>query len=215
MKKIFYRHIAVCMLFGLAAVLISPRAVRADGSWLSYFRKDSLLNTYKTTYALVDDSVWRGTNGEGIKVFGKGKTMELKPSKNISGNSNKAYYDRITSLSYHTASDTVWIGTSIGLASCDSAGKSWKFYNDRKAPNSTVRSIEIAENGVLWVATAAGVYSFSEGVWKFFNSSNGLSQDSIHSIKLAGETVFAATVGGAVDRYDGQGRWVNVIPFEN
>lgn len=193
----------------------SPK-VQADSNWLKYFKKDSLLNTYKTCYAVQDENLWTGTYGDGVLIK-NGKNVTSLTNKNTRTNpqiDDGLVSDYITCITFDEARKKVWIGTNEGLCSCDYEYKEWvRFQEGKDLPNNVIRALAMDNSGNLWVGTPSGISIYDGEKWNQVNERNGLLQGSIHSIKVKGNTVWVGTVGGSISRYK-DGQWDTVVGFD-
>lgn len=194
----------------------SPK-VQADSNWLKYFKKDSLLNTYKTCYAVLEDSLWTGTYGDGIIVKdGKNvKTINNRNTRSTPPIDDGLISDHITCITFDEIRHKVWIGTDQGLCSCNYEGQEWTRYVEGKEslPNNVIRALAMDNSGNLWVGTPSGISVFDGEKWKLIDDNNGLLQASVHSIKVKGNVVWVGTVGGSVSRYK-DGQWQTIVGFD-
>lgn len=199
----------------LSLSFYSPKA-HANSNWLKYFKKDSLLNTYKTCYAVLGDALWTGTYGDGV-VIKDGKSVKTITNKNTRSTpalNDGLVSDYITCITFDEVRQRVWIGTNEGLCSCDYEGKEWTRHQEGKdLPNNIIRALAMDNAGNLWVGTPSGIALYNGESWKLFNETNGLLQGSIHSIKVKDNVVWVGTVGGSVSRYK-DGQWQTVVGFD-
>ena len=209
------RWFILFVLMNLISMFFFPKTGHTNTNWLSYFRRDSMLNTYKRAYAVLDDSLWVGTFGDGIKIKDGSKTINL-----TSGNTRSSQRrddglisDYITSILIDQANNRVWIGTNAGLASCNLEGKEWERYTTANGlPNNVIRDLALDSHGILWAATSMGLGAFDGENWKIYNESNGLPQNSVRSLNVQGDSLWIGTIGGAVSRYR-SGEWKTVMTF--
>lgn len=195
--------------------LYNPKAY-AGSDWLRYFKKNSLLNTYKTCYAVQEDRIWVGTYGDGVVVKdGKTqKTISNRNSRSVPPKDDGLVSDYITSITVDETRGRVWIGTNNGLSSCDLDGKDWLRYSEKKElPNNVIRCLTMDNSGSLWVGTPSGIAVFDGETWQRITESNGLRQNSVHSIKVKGNSVWVGTVGGSVSLFK-DGQWKTMVDFD-
>ncbi len=215
MERTNSRWFFIFLVMSLISIILFPPMARADSNWLKYFRKDSLLNTYKTSYAVLDETIWTGTFGDGLNVH-DGKTTLNYTNRNTRtspSTDDGLISDYITCISIDEKRGRVWLGTNAGLASCDLEGKEWARYTAKEGlPNEVIRDLALDSYGNLWVGTPSGLALFDGESWKVFNESNGLEQASVHSIKIKGDTIWVGSVGGTVSRYK-DGEWKTFITF--
>lgn len=203
-------------LISLVSVSFCSQKVQADSDWLKYFKKDSLLNTYKTCYAVQEDYLWQGTYGDGV-IIKDGKNQKIISNKNTRTSppiDDGLVSDYITSITIDEQRGRVWIGTNEGLCSCNLEGKEWSRYSEKnELPNNVIRCLTMDNSGNLWVGTPSGVVVFDGENWKRFTEGNGLAQNSVHSIKAKGNSVWVGTVGGTINRYK-DGQWMTFANFD-
>lgn len=210
------RWLCILGFISLVSVSLFTPKVQANSDWLKYHKKDSLLNTYKTCYAVQEDTLWQGTYGDGV-IVKNGKSQKVICNKNTRTTppvDDGLVSDYITSITIDEKQGKVWIGTNEGLCSCDMEGKNWSRYSEKNVlPNNVIRCLTMDDSGNLWVGTPSGVVMFDGETWRKFNESNGLVQSSIHSIKTKGNSVWVGTVGGTVSRFK-DGQWTTFANFD-
>ncbi|MDN5280723.1 MAG: hypothetical protein PWR01_4688, partial [Clostridiales bacterium] len=187
----------------------------AETNWLKYFRKDTLLNTYKRSYAVFDDTLWVGTYGDGLMIHDGKNTVNYtnKNTRSSPPRNDGLVSDYITCVCIDEKAGRVWLGTNEGLSSCNLEGKEWmRFQTQDGLPNNVIRDIAIDRNGHLWVGTPSGIAQFDGEAWKIHNDKNGLQQSSVHSLKVKGDSIWVGTVGGTVSRYK-DGEWKTFLTF--
>lgn len=213
MEQTNSRWFFIFLLMSLISVFFFPQRTHADSNWLKYFRKDSLLNTYKTSYAVLDDVLWVGTFGDGLEVHDGSKTMNLtnRNTRTSPSTDDGLISDYITCISVDEKRGRVWLGTNAGLSSCDLEGKEWERYTAKEGlPNDVIRDLAIDNAGNLWVGTPSGLVVHNGEQWQKVGENSGLPQGSVHSIKIKGDSVWVGTVGGTVSRYK-DGEWKTFI----
>ena len=209
------RWLFIFILMSLFSILFFPQRAHADSNWLKYFRKDSLLNTYKRSYAVLDDTLWVGTYGDGLTVNDGQKTISYtnRNTRTSPQLDDGLVSDYITCISIDEKSGRVWLGTNEGLASCDLEGKDWTRYTEKDGlPNLVIRDLAIDASGNLWVGTPSGLAIHDGESWKVIAETKGIEQNSVHSIKVKGDSVWVGTVGGTVSRYK-DGEWRTFVTF--
>ena len=216
MRKNQLRWLYILGFISLLSVSCFSQKAHADSDWLRYLKKDSLLNTFKTCYAVQEETLWQGTAGEGV-IVNNGTTKRV-----ISNQSTRTrppvddglISDYITSITIDETRNVVWIGTNEGLCCCDMEGNNWKRFTESNVlPNNVIRCLTMDNGGNLWVGTPSGIAMFDGENWKKFDESNGLRQASIHSIKAKGTAVWVGSVGGTVSRYK-DGQWKLFVDFD-
>lgn len=210
------RWLFIFTVLSILSLSFSSNTVQADSNWLRYFKKDSLLNTYKTCYAVLDDALWTGTYGDGV-IVKDGKSVKKFTNKNTRRSStvdDGLISDYVTCITFDEIRHKVWIGTNMGLSCCDYEGEEWtRYVEGKELPNNVIRALAMDNSGNLWVGTPSGISVFDGENWKIINEKNGLLQSSIHSIKVKGNVVWVGTVGGSVSRYK-DGQWQTVVGFD-
>jgi len=215
MEQTNSRWLFIFILMSLFSILLFPEKAHADSNWLKYFRKDSLLNTYKRSYAVLDDTLWIGTYGDGVTVNdGKKKLAYTNRNTRTSPQIDDGLIsDYITCISIDEKSGRIWLGTNAGLSSCDLEGREWVRYTEKNGlPNLVIRDLAIDAAGNLWVGTPSGLAVYDGETWKAITEIKGIEQNSVHSIKVKGDSVWIGTVGGTVSRYK-DGKWQTFETF--
>ncbi|MBF0544227.1 MAG: hypothetical protein HQM08_07335 [Candidatus Riflebacteria bacterium] len=202
------RWLVFLVLISLLSLFFFPSTSYASSTWLKFFRKDAVLNTYLRAYAVANDKLWVGTYGDGVVVY-DGANTKVFNSKNSNTNANRKdglISDLVTCLAVDSLGNRVWIGTNEGVSTCNLDGTEWNRYTDQNGlPNNVVRDIAIDDKGKVWVGTPSGLACFDGTEWKTYNSSNGLYEDSVHSVTANNGMIWVATVGGSISRFDGTG----------
>ena len=203
------RWVVLLVIISLISIFFFPSTSYANGSWLKYFRKDTLVNTYMRTYATIDDQLWVGTYGNGLVIYTGNRTKNLnnKNTRSAPNSDDGLLSDYVTSLAYDKKKGRLWIGTNEGVASCNLGGEEWQRYVDKDGiPNNVIRDLAVDHEGALWVGTPSGIARFNGEEWTTYTDKNGLNQNSVHSIKVEGNAVWVGTVGGSVSRFK-DGSW--------
>lgn len=111
-------------------------------------------------FAICEDAehnIWIGTLN-GLNVFDV-KKEKFKSYKNIPGNKNSLFSNKITALHFDPAGK-LWIGTQDGLTRLDPA--TGKFQVFKQYPFRTyISKIIKSEGDQIWIATAAGVLHYN------------------------------------------------------
>ncbi len=114
----------------------------------------------------------------------------------------------------------LWVGTQDGAACYD--GRSWSRVDmpDHRIGNY-VHAVLPASDGGLWFARQeGGVARLLHGQWTLWSQAEGLPADRVHSLletrdPKGGTSIWAATYGGGVARWDGT-RWSAVnLPLKS
>lgn len=203
------------ILISLVSVFLFPKKTYASSSWLKYFRKDSLVNTYMRTYCAVGDNLWVGTNGDGIVIYTGKKTINFnnKNTRTRPQYSDGLISDCIKCMAVDEKKGRVWIGTNAGLSSCDLDCKNWVSYREKDGlPSNVIRDLVVDKKGHLWIGTPSGLAYFDGEKFKIYNTKNGLKQNSIHSLKIQGDSLWVGTVGGTVSMFK-DGKWKSYIRY--
>lgn len=215
MEQTQTRWLYILLALGLLAGVLFPQKVHADSKWLKHFRNDSLLNTYKTCYAMTDDAIWIGTNGDGVLVYKADGTSKQLTNRNTRSNpslNDGLKEDYITCLVVDEINDIVWIGTKSGVAKCNTAGKEWaRFTYKEGLPNDSIRDIDVDAAGNVWVGTPSGVAVSTDGE-KFTTFSHEAANGSVHSIKVKNGAVWVGNVSGLIGCYK-DGAWKTVLSY--
>ncbi len=216
MEQTNSRWIYLFVLMSLISMFFFPEKSFAETNWLKYHRKDTLLNKYMRSYAVFGDNLWVGTYGDGLVIY-TGKSTKNFNNKNTRTNPARdtgLVSDYITCVCIDEKAGIVWLGTNAGLASCDIECKNWKRYDTKAGlPNDVIRDLAIDHEGNLWVGTPSGLGKFDGEKWETHSTKNGLTQNSVHSIKIKDNSVWVGTVGGTVSRYK-DGVWKNFIRYQ-
>ena len=87
----------------------------------------------------------------------------------------------------------------IFLFATAAAADEWTVYNSANSefPGSLARHVEIASDGVAWIASDAGLVSFAAGQWTVWNTANSqIPSDDVRDVHVFHETVWAGTAKG-------------------
>ena len=214
LEKTRSRWFVIFFAMSLLVMIVFPSRVHAQTKWLKQFRKDSLLNTYKTCYAVTADTLWVGTNGDGVMVRyadGSEKFFNNRNTRSNTNNDDGLMADYITSIVVDESKGFVWIGTKSGLAGCNLDGKEWVRFTEKDGlPNMLIRDVDIDSAGNLWIGTPSGIVTYDGE--KLAPVSYGDAQGSIHSIKVKGESVWVGTVSGTVSCFK-DGKWATMMTY--
>ncbi len=203
------RWFLLFVILSLISIFFYPSTSYAAQSWMKYFRKDTLLNTYMRAYAVSGDLLYVGTYGDGLVIYSGDNTRNVNSKNSMSAPNARdgLVCDNITSMCLDERNNRLWIGTIEGLSSCSLDATDWKTYTTRDGlPNDVIRDIAIDANGLVWVGTPSGVAVYDGLGWKTYDSTSGLYENSVHSITVQGDAVWVASVGGAVSRFK-DGSW--------
>jgi ligand-binding sensor domain-containing protein len=200
------RWIVLLVILSLISLFLFPSTSYAEASWMKFFRKDALLNTYMRTYAVDGDKLWVGTYGDGVVVYTGAATRNftIKNTGSKSGVYDGLISDLITCITVHEKEGRVWVGTNQGLSSCNLNAQNWKSYTTKDGlPNDMIRDIVVDTTGAVWVATPSGVARLDTDKWTTFDGSSGLDDANVQALTVRGDSIWAATVGGTVARFNG------------
>lgn len=201
------RWIVFLVLMSLISLFFFPSTSYAATTWMKYFRKDALLNTYMRAYAVRGEQLWVGTYGDGVVVYDGSNTKNFNSrNTNSKGNVKDGLIsDAVNCLTIDEKGGRVWVGTNEGLSSCNFDGAEWKRFSTKDGlPNDVIRDLAVDDHGHLWVGTPSGVAEYDGETWKVHNSSNGLTEESVHALTIEGGCIWVATVGGTICRYNGE-----------
>lgn len=152
-------------------------------------------------YVGKNGSMWFATNGGGLHSYKSGTWATYNVRSGLPS-------DQIRSVLETTNPDgkeTLWVGTSNGLASFEDGN--WKIYNttNSKLPNNVIRylidTVDIEGQHTIWVGTEGGLACLKNGEWTVYNTTNsklpnnvirGLSQSKSKS----NNAIWIATEGG-------------------
>jgi ligand-binding sensor domain-containing protein/AraC-like DNA-binding protein len=155
-------------------------------------------------------NIWIGSNGlwkfNPITKECRNYLHEELKANNPGGNIvNKLYFDQ---------SGLLWVGMQNGLYCLDTATNAFRKY--LHSPQDTlsishphVTSIAEDKNGLLWVGTYGGglnVLDVSTGVFKHYNTKNGLLNDVIYAILIDDPGFIWFTSNAGLGRVDPQSR---------
>ncbi len=200
------RWLVLLVILSLISLFFFPATSYADSSWLRFFKKDTLLNTYMRAYAVSGDKLWVGTYGDGVVVYTGYATKNycIKNTGSKPGVYDGLVSDLITSLTIDEKENRVWVGTTQGLSSCNLSGENWKQYTTKDGlPNDVIRDVAVDDKGGVWVATPSGLAKLEGEGWKAFGSETGLDDLNFQSLTIQGGSVWVATVAGTIARFDG------------
>ena len=190
-----------------AAVWTPPAEGRREGSWMLFDRANSGLahDTVNAVLAAPDGTLWFGTDAGLSRYADRTWRTFTAADGDLPGR-------QVRALDWgHDGS--LWVGADGGLARY--AGGQWTAYTTANSGlvNDFVMAVATApgpEGEVVWVATVEGISRFdpARDVWQSYTAENsGLSWDGVADILVDSRgRVWAATLGGGLDRLDGD-RW--------
>jgi len=170
--------------------------------WRSYGVADGL-PADKVLCVLADgDEVWAGTEA-GLARLRDGEWSVFTPTEGLA-------YPVVTALARSERTGDLWIGTLGGLSRW-SGGRIDSFSQlDSGLINDVVYAVEVID-GVVWVATAAGVslYHPDQDAWELFNHENTVMHEPwCYGLTAAPGTAYVAVWGGGVVEHDlARGTW--------
>lgn len=203
------RWLLLFVILSLISLFFFPATSYASSSWLKFFRKDTLLNSYMRAYAVSGEKLFVGTNGDGVVVYTGDQTRNVntKNSGSAPGANDGLISDNVTTLCLDERNGRLWIGTIEGLCSCSLETTDWKRFSTRDGlPNDVIRDVAVDAAGLVWVGTPSGVGVYDGSTWKTYDDKSGLHENSVHSLTVQGDSVWVASVGGAVSRFK-DGAW--------
>lgn len=200
------RWFVLLVILSLISLFLFPSTSYADTSWLKFSKKDTLLNTYMRAYAVDREKLWVGTYGDGLVVYTGQATRNytIKNTGSKPGTYDGLVSDLITCLAIDEREGRLWVGTQQGLCSCSLNAQNWKRFTSAEGlPNDVIRDVTVDGKGSVWVATPSGIVRIEGETVKVFNSSSGLEDENIQSVTVQGDSIWAATSGGTVSRFNG------------
>jgi hypothetical protein len=194
----------------LVTFVFPPKAC-ADSKWLKHFRKDSLLNTYKTCYAITEDTLWIGTSGDGVLIKhadGTTKSLTNQNTRSTRNIDDGLVTDQVTCITVDEAQGHLWVGTNEGLSRCNLDGTEWLRFTEKDGLlNSIIRDIDTDSAGNVWIGTPSGLMVFDGE--KLSPVTDAAAQGSIRSIKVKDNAVWVGKVSGNVSCFK-DGQWFSI-----
>ncbi len=164
-------------------------------SWLSFNRMDGLPDDQLLSIAADEDgNVYVGTAKSGLWCWHQNNIVLLASLQGVLDN-------RVQCVTA-TTDGNVWFGCEGGLSV--QSGGLWRSYSDVAGkPLGTVNGIVEDPAGRLWAGTnEAGLVRLDGEEWTFFDTSDGLCDNTVHSLAMLGDLVLAGTDGG-LSAFDG------------
>lgn len=195
--------------------------------WDARARIDSPATRVNYLYGDANETVWAGTLSAGLLRWDKGSTKATH-YVHRANDSNSLPSDYIRAV-MHDRSGMLWIGSftdGISLVNLNSKGFQRFIPFDVEAhnlrPNNSLKSIEGAPEGRLWLANNSGLSLFDPGngevlnTWRAdANRPGALSNDIVYSLyQQPGGPLWVGTSAG-LNRLDGPGKPFKVISFGN
>lgn len=184
------------LLFVSMAIAIPVAAEAASdpffSRWETFGEADGLPSEKVTAVAIDGNRIWVGTDA-GLALLENGRIE-------VTGVEDGLPFPVVSALAVDRTTGDLWIGTQGGLARL-SAGRIDRFTQlDSGLANDVVYGVA-ARDGVVWVATAAGLNSYSAATdsWEIFDVSNTLMHEPwCYAVTFGGEDVYVAVWGGGV-----------------
>ncbi len=143
-----------------------------------------------------DGDLWVGTEGGGAVRLHGGQRTRYSTENGLPS-------DEVLALA-QGSDNSIWIGTHAGL--CNFRNNSITTFSGPSQPqNSYVRSLYQSREGTLWIGTNGnGLISYKEGRFRRYDTTNGLSSDSIGAVTEDSRgTLWIGTVAGGLCRMMG------------
>ncbi len=137
----------------------------------------------------------------------------FKVFENIPGDSLSIANDNIISL-YQDKNDLIWIGTSTVLSCYNPGTETFRNYN-LPALHGEIHDFKEDENGILWIATGFGLFSFDRKTQQeTYHATVELGRDNIHSIlKNKNKDIFWLGTERGIKRFDKKTGSVKTYPL--
>jgi ligand-binding sensor domain-containing protein len=172
----------------------------ANSIWKFYTRLIDVLKNEFTTSVAKGDTIYCGTNGEGVARINKyvdgfsGASSYVKPWSSLPG-------DTITAI-FIDLHGNQWYGTSSGISRHTSieAKEGWDFYLTDKLPDKHVTVIKGDAQGNIWIGTRGGLARVNIELNKItvWTMTDGLPSDVINTIAIdKDQSVWLGTDNGA------------------
>ena len=186
---------------------------RATDSWNNYTKSDGLVDNEVSTIAVAEDSVWLGTQNEGVSQYNKVDQTFIKTfTKTDLLKSNM-----ITSI--YADGFQIWFGTAnAGVHRFIKPANTWIHYTkDDGLASNHVTWITVQGNKVWFGSKEDGVSHFDKvsGKWKIYRQADFLADNDVRDITHdADGNLWMATVAG-MSIYRPQARNWEVISRED
>lgn len=166
-----------------------------------------------------DGTLWLATQGQGAVTF-DGATFSTV---------QQVFGDVLSAAGINPATGEIWFATPGlfgGLNVSRDGGQTFEFLSADGvgAPIAFTSDIAFAPNGDAWFATNMGAVRFDGTVWETFDTSNGLTNDVLHSVDVGADGVVwigmnggsstPGVTGQGVGRYDGVS-WTRFTPVSD
>jgi signal transduction histidine kinase/CheY-like chemotaxis protein/sugar lactone lactonase YvrE len=130
---------------------------------------ESLCGDLRDVIDTSDGAVWIGTTGEGGRVYRHGKSEEFGPGQGYPETAIFTLFER-------APGHVLAVGRDV-MAEFD--GKRWSLWrNGLDRP----RSILMARDGTLWLASASGIHRYTNGAWITNGEQDGLASDISYKV---------------------------------
>src|SRR6266496_1373353 len=137
----------------------------------------------------------------------------FKVFENIPGDSLSIANDNIISL-YQDKNDLIWIGTFTVLSCYNPGTETFLNYN-LPALHGEIHDFKEDENGMLWIATGFGLFSFDKKTQhETYHATGDSGRDNIHSIlKDKNKDIFWLATERGIKRFDKKTGSVKTYPL--
>jgi ligand-binding sensor domain-containing protein len=176
----------------LLAVLL-PSVAQAQlvpqRQWAVFRQTDGLLSNNVFSILVDDDAIWFGTNKGVNRYDGRWRSFPTSLfSRTAAQRRDAAPSGAITAMAKAVHGQGIWLGTSDGsIARWD--GVKWQQVTILSAGIEAMADVD----GVLWLATAKGLYLYDAGLVR---SVPGLAGQAVHDIVTDGDVVWVGTSRG-------------------
>ena len=184
----------------LAAILMAPDPVHADGSWEAIGPTGGFAWSLAASPAFAaDGTVFAGTDGRGVlKSIDKGSTWRRVGSKTL----GRVIAAMVVSPTFET-DDTVFAGGPSGVYRSTDGGGRWVQVNeglDNPKVVALAMSPDFAEDSTLFAGTTDGVYKSTDGGGSWSVADTGLTGGTVLSLGISPEfqsdsTILAGLLG--------------------
>jgi len=177
-------YVAMCLFFVFFAVF--PAHAQ---TWGSFSGEENSIKAIVETVETSGPVLWVGTHyGLARWTIYRGNLVSPVKYMEEDGKGEGLVNNRINCIkkTEKNGSTWLWIGTEGGVSFFNSNGTrspiddTWQEYYTGRS----VRSIDVASDGVVWFATDKGVLSFDGSVWSEFSTTNtAIPSDNVYSLK--------------------------------
>ena len=169
----------------LAAILMAPDPVHADGSWEAIGPTGGFAWSLAASPAFAaDGTVFAGTDGRGVlKSIDKGSTWRRVGSKTL----GRVIAAMVVSPTFET-DDTVFAGGPSGVYRSTDGGGRWVQVNeglDNPKVVALAMSPDFAEDSTLFAGTTDGVYKSTDGGGSWSVADTGLTGGTVLSLGIS------------------------------